>query len=353
MRRLLIVVALAAGALAPVAGALADALPDTTAGSIGIRLLEAPVDRQDDPRARIYVIDHIELGGSIERRIEVSNTTDDVQQVAVYATGATIVDGSFVGARDRVQNDVSSWTTLDRDLVELQPDGTGIVTVSVAVPTDAAPGEQYAVVWAEVRSAAPDASGVTAVNRVGIRMYVEVGLGGESASAFTITSLTASRLPDGSPMVEASVTNTGGRALDLGGTLTLANGPGGLSAGPFDALLGTTLAPGDVGLVTVPLDAQLPNGPWDARIELISGLLSGTAEATITFPDAGSAPPVAAATSAGFPPWAAVAIGVLVLLLLAGLAWFLRRRRGSDDPPADPPAGPPAVPVLDPVGAPR
>ena len=48
-------------------------------------------------------------------------------------------------------------------------------------------------------------------------------------------------------MVLATVHNTGGRALDMNGTLQLPAGPGGLSAGPFPANLGVTLAIGDTG----------------------------------------------------------------------------------------------------------
>ena len=58
----------------------------------------------------------------------------------------------------------------------------------------------------------------------------------------------------------ANVQNTGGRALDMRGKLELEDGPGGLSAGPFPASLGTTLAPGDTGTVTVMLNAQVPAG---------------------------------------------------------------------------------------------
>ena len=50
--------------------------------------------------------------------------------------------------------------------------------MTIAVPRDAAPGERYGVVWAEVRAAAPAAGGITQVSRVGIRIYLSVGPGG-------------------------------------------------------------------------------------------------------------------------------------------------------------------------------
>jgi hypothetical protein len=85
-------------------------------------------------------------------------------------------------------------------------------------------------------------------------------------------------------VVAATVHNTGGRALDLSGQLRLTNGPGGLSAGPFDAKLGTTLGVGQTEPVLVTLDRAIPAGPWDARIVLRSGLTEREATARVTFP---------------------------------------------------------------------
>jgi hypothetical protein len=167
---------------------------------------------------------------------------------------------------------------------------------------------------------------VTEVNRVGIRLYVSVGPGGAPAANFTIESLTAQRSAQGQPLVVATVHNTGGRALDLSGSLGLSAGPGGLSAGPFPATLGVTLAIGDTEPVTIALDERLPAGPWRARVTLHSGLLERTGQATITFPDAGSSPAVLI-TSAR-PIWRAFAALAGVLILASGaLALALRQRR--------------------------
>ena len=168
---------------------------------------------------------------------------------------------------------------------------------------------------------------MTQVNRVGIRIYLSVGPGGEPASDFAVSSLTAKRDPDGTPIVTAQVRNTGGRALDLAGELRLAEGPGGLSGGPFPAELGTTLGVGNAAPVTILLDKQLPNGPWQANLVLKSGLLERSATAEITFPDAGrkgKAVPLRSGDRSG--PGLLLA-GLAALLLLALLAFLLRRRR--------------------------
>jgi hypothetical protein len=108
------------------------------------------------------------------------------------------------------------------------------------------------------------------------------------------------------------------------GSLELLDGPGGLSAGPFPAILGTTLAIGDTQPVTIALDTQIPPGPWNARISLQSGLLERTAQATITFPEVGASVPAPAISAR--PAWLYPAIGALALLVLALVVGLTRKR---------------------------
>lgn len=303
----------------------------TGPGSIGLKLVDVPTQTQDDPRARVYIVDHLPPGTVIRRRVEIINTTRSTAQVTLYAAGASIANGSFLGAAGRTPNDLSTWTEIQPSTSNIRAGARLTAKVTITVPSDAAPGEQYAVVWAETRSASPAAGGVTQVSRVGIRLYVSVGPGGPPAADFTIDSLTAKRDPEGQPTVLATVHNTGGRALDMNGNLRLLSGPGGLSAGPFPARLGTTLAIGDTEAVMIALDRQLPAGPWDARIALRSGLLDRTAKATITFPAAGAARLVM--TSPVRPAWLYPGVGgLLILILLLGFTVFLVLRRRRRDP---------------------
>ena len=96
--------------------------------------------------------------------------------------------------------------------------------------------------------------------------------------------------------------------------------------GPFPAELGVTLGIGDTERVAIPLDEQLPSGPWDARIVLRSGLLERSAKAQITFPDHGSAPPVSASTGMPIRLYVGIAGVALVLIAVSALLTWLKRR---------------------------
>ena len=351
MRRVLALTALAAGTLFPAAGGSAQ-----DPGGVGIRLLEAPTSREDDPRARRSIVDHVRPGTTFSRRFEVSNTTSGQRLIAIYAAGADIIGGAFVPADGRQQNELSRWITVDTMNADLAPGRTVQPRLTIAVPPTASEGERYAVVWAELPpSQPPPGSGPAVVNRVGLRVYLSVGASAEPRTDFVIESITAERDAQRRPVVKATVRNTGGRALDLDGNLRLSEGPNGLSGGPFPARLGTTLAIGATAPVAIPLDPAIADGPWRARIELRSGTTTRAAEATITFPSgpgAVGAPvsaqpvPVDDDSSSAFPDALLIlaALGLIALLVLALV--LLRRRVPSVPRPA---SGPVALLPLDDV----
>ncbi|MEY2424523.1 MAG: hypothetical protein QOI61_95 [Actinomycetota bacterium] len=298
-------------------------------GTIGIGLVDAPTNRADDPRAKLYIVDHLAPGTTITRRVKVSNDTDQTQSIDTYAGAASVEDGQFQFGDAHAVNELTTWTSVDPTTDTYEAGKSKNVRVTIAVPDDASEGERYAVIWASTSTAAPQGGGIGAVNRVGIRVYLSVGPGGEPASDFEITGIQAKRTKDGAPQVVAIVENTGGRAIDLSGALKLDNGPGGLSAGPFNVTLGTTLEVGGTEPVRVDLDKALPAGPWDAKLTLKSGLLERSANAEITFPKSGSAEIVRPTSSSGR---GVIAIAVLVAVAAAiALLFYVRRRRDREE----------------------
>ena len=286
LRGHLIVLSVLSGIIIPASSALAARphQPNTGSGGIGIRLVDLPSASHDDPLGRSYIVARLAPGTSIRRSVEISNSTRSTATVAVYPAAGGISRGRFGFAPGHTPNELSSWTSLSRAALRLPAGMKVFETVTITVPRNASSGEHYAVVWAQVSARAPAKGGVTLVNRVGVRMYLSIGPGGTPAPNFAIGRLTAKRSANGELLVFATIHNSGGRTLDIGGTLTLSNGPGGLRAGPFAVKLGTALAPHSSEPGTVRLDKRLPLGPWRAEIRLTSGLVQRTAAATLTFP---------------------------------------------------------------------
>ncbi len=325
-------------ALLAVTGASAQDVRD----GLGIRLLEAPADRVDDPRALSYVIDHVAPGTTIERDFEVTNGYDTESLLELYPVAAEIVGDAFVPGAGREGNELSSWITVDPPTVRVAPRGTATATLRIDVPPDAVEGERYGVVLAERGPPTDVAEGELGVAaRVGIRVYLSVGPGGEPATDFRIDSLTGATRDDGVRVVRAEVTNTGGRALDFSGELRLDQGPAGLTAGPYQVTPGTTLAPSTTVDLDVELDDAIPSGPWEVRLTLTSGTLVREATARLDFPDeagAEGAPQDAVVVDpedddSPRVPVVAVGLGLLLLLLVALAVWLGRRRSGREPTP--------------------
>lgn len=334
IRRLLAAVAL----LTLAVPALAQTTTTTTPGNdpgIGIRLTEAPQNRADDPRARRYIVDHVNAGTAISRGIEVTNGTDRDVTVALYAAAATLTNGEFIPASGRTQNELSGWLRIEPETLSIPRGGRAAARVNITVPADATPGERYAVALAELPPA-PGAGLVGLASRVGVRIYLSVGPGSEPSTDFDLKTFEPIN-ENGRPGVSIHSCNTGGRALDLGGSLTLKNGPAGISAGPFESTQPATISPGVCEDLKILLDPALPRGPWDATAKLRSGTREKTSEATITFPEPGQKATPVKATDAGKTSDSPIVAGGAVVLFLAAAAaaltaWRRARRKGATQP---------------------
>ncbi|MEH0982789.1 hypothetical protein [Micromonospora sp. CPCC 205556] len=288
------------------------------------------MDRRDDTRAHKYIVDHVRPGTTIKRRVLVRNLSEDRRPISVYAAAADVTTEGFVFAPGRTENELSSWIHVDRAEPHLAPDEEIEVLATIEVPEKAEAGERYAVIWAEV--AGVEGQTVRNVGRVGVRVYLSVGPGGEPPSGFEIGPLTGGREKDGTPVVTAEVRNTGQRALDLAGELRLTDGPGGLSAGPIKAEA-STLALGGTTTVRVILDRRLPDGPWSAKLDLASGWTKRDATGTLSFGTATAAAAASATDRSGQVLTGGLVTSGLVLTLFVIHA-YRRRARFREPVPA-------------------
>jgi hypothetical protein len=329
LRRLFPALGLVVLAVLPAGAARAQSSPPVDQG-LGMRLLEAPSNRQDDPRARRYIVDHVAAGTTFSRAIEVTNGTGRDITVGLYAAAANLANGDFVPAEGHTANELSGWMKLDPPTLQVPNGGRAQAKITIAVPADATPGERYAVALAELPP--PPGQGLVGLaSRVGIRVYLSVGPGAEPATDFQLQTFQPIN-EGGKPGVAIHSCNTGGRALDLGGSLKLANGPAGISAGPFTSSQPSTIAPGDCEDLKILLDPQLPRGPWDATASLRSGTKEKEATARITFPAPGQKGPAVKAHEKSPGGLGVLAIAALSLVAVALLAVFLLSRRRKSEP---------------------
>ena len=287
MRRLVstIVLATVAGAAIPATAASGDSMSRPAPQRFGVRLVDVPVAEANNPRALRYIIDYLPPGAVIHRRILILNEESHTAHFTVYPDAAQIAHGFFVGDNGATRSELTTWIAVRHPSITIGPDSSATDMITISEPRTATKGEHYGVVWVQQVAQVHPSRAVTVneVTRVGVRIYLAVGRGGMPPTRFAITSISGRRTAKGQPFIVAAVRNTGGRAVDLSGVARLTTGPGGTAAGPYGERQVVTLAPGQAGEVTFVPASRIPNGPWTARISLVSGLTSLSSSATIQF----------------------------------------------------------------------
>lgn len=255
---------------------------ETGSGGIGIGLVNPPSDPAF-PNWETEIGGTLAPGSGLQRTVRVVNGDSTTRTVDVNVGAAWMRSGVYTIGEPGSTNRLTSWTGLDKQRVILAPGAGADVKVTVNIPADAPTGDRYATVWAQ--PAAPGGGGVVSTSRVGVRMDVRVGPGAGTTADFTIDGLTAERDAAGQAVVVADVRNTGGWATEVGGELTLTDGPAGRTLGPLyaDEVVVAAGAGAKVRF-RIPDSAELPAGPWRAHVALESGAVEREHDGEITFP---------------------------------------------------------------------
>jgi hypothetical protein len=298
-------------------------------GSFGVRIVDVPVSEVDNPRALLYIIDYLPTGTVIHRRILIANGEARTARFTVYADAAFIAGGQFVGDTGATRSELTGWVSVQHPVVTLAAGASVTDLITINVPAGATRGEHYGVIWVQQRAKARTRSGsaVIEVSRVGVRIYLAVGRGGAPPSSFDITSLTGHLTRAGRPIIVAHVNNTGGRALDLNGSVRLTDGPGGTRSGPFPAQRTVTLAPGQSWNVTFAAPKNLPQGAWRATVTLASGLTKAKVTATIELTSV-----MTARAGLSGRRWIWISLGGLLVFLVVATGWYARQHRRRQIP---------------------
>lgn len=161
-------VAMCAGAIS------AHSAEPTPVGSIGIRIAQVLALDTENPLAAAYIVSRLQPGIAHKQRLEIYNTSTQALKVDIYPGLANFVNEKFTVGNAREGNEFTSWIQLLPNAVTVKPNESKSIDMTITPPGDAASTQQFGVIWAEVQGA-PNASGITSVSRVGIRIYVPIG----------------------------------------------------------------------------------------------------------------------------------------------------------------------------------
>jgi hypothetical protein len=129
--------------------------------------------------AGAYIVFKLKPGTTVNEKIQVANTTNAPMDVVLYPSAATNIKGNFQPLDAAHPNLLSSWTSVTPSSAKIAAHSNLSAVVTITVPADAMPSQQYGVIWASTKTY-PNSNAVGGVSRVGIRMYDPVGTGGDT-----------------------------------------------------------------------------------------------------------------------------------------------------------------------------
>lgn len=271
----------------------------------------------------------VAAGEQLSDAFTVVNTSGAVVDLDLYAGDAFTTDDGELDLRtaDIQPVDVAAWLRLAADHVTLEPGEQADIPFSIAVPSDAAPGDHLGGI---VASRIEQSGGNEVERRLALRVQLRVGTDVTPRLAVEDVAVGFDGGPFGSgdAKVGYTVRNTGD--VILGGeqhvTVSGPFGWGRVDAEPVADL--PQLLPGESFRVSATAHGVARTGVLDARVQ-VSALLSDAAGSTGPLPEAD--------TSGSGTGWAAPWIAVIGLVAVVALVLlFARRGGGSPSAPASP-----------------
>lgn len=163
-------------------------------------------------------------GQSISATVRVRNPGANSLNLRLYLSDWSFDPaGQFIFADPgTLQRSASNWLSVEASTIELGPNETTLLPYTIAVPTDAAPGTHWAVIFAESEPTDPEPGQAAASIsvRVGHIVYVNVP-SLESTGAIVGMFGSPPGSSTGAYTVIAQYANTGNAAQGVEGTFTL------------------------------------------------------------------------------------------------------------------------------------
>ncbi|MFC0508873.1 WxL protein peptidoglycan domain-containing protein [Micromonospora costi] len=308
-------------ATAPATSPSRSAAPTAPAATWGV----APSSAKG-PNGRAAFTYKLDPGASLTDRVAVTNHSTRPLTLSLYASDAfTTTQGGFdLLAGGQQPTDVGAWVRFTRTTLTIPSTSRLDVPFTLTVPANATPGDHAGGVVAALAATTADAQGnqVSVEHRVGARIYLRVT--GEVQPALSIEDLRVRHTGSLNPFAGGTLTAT--FTLRNTGNMRLAGRPTLGMTGPFG------LARRSVDAAALP--EILPGGELSTTVRM-TGVpplfrLTATAAATPTAVDGLTLDPVPAVDTARAAIWAVPWPQLVLLTLLALVAWALlvaRRRR--------------------------
>lgn len=314
--------ALLASATLVFLGLMICAVPAHADDSIGISI--SPVDARGNPDKRSRFTYQVDPGKTITDHVKVTNVGATGLKITLYAADAYNNEkGDFaLQGSDEKPSGAAAWTRFDgksRLPLNLTAGQSRVVTFTVTVPADAAPGDHAAGV---IASAMASGGQLAVDRRIANRMYVRVS--GTLQPILTLANMSATYQGgvnpfDGSLLVNATLENSGNVALEGVATITPTTWFG-IGVGQFVRQDLDEVLPGNA----VPVSFEVKGVPAVGYVitsMLLQSGISGDA------PDPGPLPVITRDTFVLAVPWLLVAL----IVVAVGVFLFLRWRRKVEE----------------------
>lgn len=157
----------------------------------------------------------INAGDTKRSKMQIINDGQVAYDFAVYARPYSVINENYDPSFSVIKNNtnVHKWVKFDKTSYRLEPGQKAIVTYTVLVPADAAPGGHYGVIFAETQNRDIGSTGVSRQKRVGNLIYARVN--GTVQESGKFLEFTLPFWQRSSPLVSsARITNTGNVDFD-------------------------------------------------------------------------------------------------------------------------------------------
>jgi len=336
MRKRQTVSRIATGLAATVA-LLAMAISVNAAGpeapKLGIRLLDS---------STAYVNLTMRPGETKVVRLELGNygTTPATARSYVADVYSMINGGMGVGLSGEVTSGTTSWLTFPAKTVELEARQAVPETLTINVPSAAAPGDYISAVVIE-GDAPTSQSGDATFNQVDRQaVAIAIRVPGPLVPGLSLPTAALRTTPGGVSYIDLGVVNSGNTHLHLAGSYALTDAGGAQIAGGGVAM--DTVYAGSRTVLAVPLEVRLAPGHYIVNLSLSDPTAPITASSGPLPLDIGAevaAPPAPATTGLDLAPLVAavLALGLaLGVAVASGASIVFRRNRrpASEGSPA-------------------